>query len=94
MWELHRNSTKSLGGSKNFIECYENKLGAADNHIKELENVIKEYQAGIEELNNLIKEKDAGLVDYANQLRAISNSLSWKITKPIRSISGLLRKNK
>ena len=94
MWELHRNSTKSLGGSKNFIECYENKLGAADNHIKELENEIKEYQAGIEELNNLIKEKDAGLVDYANQLRTISNSLSWKITKPIRSISGLLRKNK
>ena len=94
MWELHRNSTKSLGGSKNFIECYETKLGAADNHIKELENVIKEYQAGIEELNNLIKQKDEGLVDYANQLRAISNSLSWKITKPIRTITGLLRKGK
>lgn len=94
MWELHRNSTKSLGGSKNFVESYEAKLDAANEHIKNLENLVKEYQSGIEDLNKLIKEKDAGLEDYANQLRAISNSLSWKITKPIRTISNALRKNK
>lgn len=94
MWELHRNSTKSLGGSKNFVESYEAKLDAANEHIKNLENLVNEYKNGIEDLNKLIKEKDAGLEDYANQLRAISNSLSWKITKPIRTISNALRKNK
>ena len=94
MWELHRNSTKSLGGSKNFVESYEAKLDAANTHIQNLEQIVKEYQAGIDDLNKLIKEKDAGLEDYANQLRAISNSLSWKITKPIRTISNALRKNK
>ncbi|MBR3614692.1 MAG: hypothetical protein IKL55_05900 [Clostridia bacterium] len=94
MWELHRNSTKSLGGSKNFVESYEAKLDAANEHIKNLENLVNEYRNGIEDLNKLIKEKDAGLEDYANQLRAISNSLSWKITKPIRTISNALRKNK
>lgn len=94
MWELHRNSTKSLGGSKNFVESYEAKLDAANTHIQNLENLVNEYKNGIEDLNKLIKEKDAGLEDYANQLRAISNSLSWKITKPIRTISNALRKNK
>ena len=91
---MHRNSTKSLGGSKNFVESYEAKLDAANTHIQNLEQIVKEYQAGIDDLNKLIKEKDAGLEDYANQLRAISNSLSWKITKPIRTISNALRKNK
>lgn len=94
MWELHRNSTKSLGGSKNFVESYEAKLDAANTHIQNLENLVNEYKNGTEDLNKLIKEKDAGLEDYANQLRAISNSLSWKITKPIRTISNALRKNK
>ena len=65
-----------------------------DKHIKNLENLVKEYRNGIEDLNKLIREKDAGLEDYANRLRAISNSLSWKITKPIRTISSVLRKNK
>ncbi|MBQ7410849.1 MAG: hypothetical protein IJW20_05670 [Clostridia bacterium] len=94
MWELHRNSTKSLGGSKNFVESYEARLDAANEHIKNLEALVNEYRNGIEDLNKLIREKDAGLEDYANQLRAISNSLSWKITKPIRTISNALRKNK
>ncbi len=94
MWELHVNSTKSLGGSKNFIESYEAKLDAANTHIKNLEDNIEQYKKGIEDLNKLIQEKDAGLVDYANQLRAISNSLSWKITKPIRKISSALNRKK
>lgn len=94
MWELHINSTKSLGGSKNIVESYELKLNAANEHIKNLEANVEQYKKGIEDLNNLIKEKDAGLEDYANQLRAISNSLSWKITKPIRKISGMLARKK
>lgn len=94
MWELHVNSTKNLGGSKNFIESYEAKLEAANTHIKNLEEITEKYKQGIDDLNKLIQEKDAGLVDYANQLRAISNSLSWKITKPIRQISSALSKKK
>lgn len=94
MWKLHIESTQSLGSSKNVLQSYENKLEAANEHIKNLEELTEEYKKGIEELNNLIKQKDVGLEDYANQLRAISNSFSWKITKPIRKITSMLRKNK
>lgn len=80
MWELHRNSTKSLGGSKNFAESYEAKLEAANVHIKNLEILLEDHKKIIE--------------DYKNQLNTISNSLSWKITEPLRSVSSILKKNK
>lgn len=50
-------------------------------------NLIEEYKRQIEELTNRINDKDVELINYAEQLRAISNSLSWKITKPLRRVS-------
>lgn len=93
IWNLHTKSLQSLGGATNFVENYENIISRQKEHIENLENNVNQYVKGIEDLNKLIEEKDAGLVDYANQLRAISNSLSWKITKPIRKLSNILHKN-
>lgn len=93
IWNLHTKSLKNIGGATNFVENYENIIARQKEHIENLENNVNQYIKGIEDLNKLIEEKDAGLVDYANQLRAISNSLSWKITKPIRKLSNMLHKN-
>lgn len=94
IWELHRKSILSFAGFSNIIENYKNQILEANKHSEELEKVIEEYKKQIEELDSRIKQKDVELEDYANQLRAIANSISWKITKPIRKISGVLHSKK
>lgn len=80
IWDLHINSIRRIGTTKHMTENLEERLGIAS-------NLIEEYKKQIEELTNRIHDKDAELVNYAEQLRNISNSLSWKITKPLRSVS-------
>lgn len=94
MWALHIKSTESFAGASNIIENYKNQVEEANKHSKELEDVVEEYKKQIEELNSRIGEKDVQLENYANELRAIANSISWKITKPIRSLSGALHHKK
>lgn len=94
LWKLHIKSTESFAGSSNIIENYKNQVLEANKHSEELENVVEEYKKQIAELNSRIGEKDVQLENYANELRAIANSISWKITKPIRSISGVLHRKK
>ena len=89
MWDLHVNSVKCILPAR----AIKTDLDAANEHIENLENNIKEYQKGIEDLTKLVKEKDVELVNYANQLRAISSSLSWKITKPVRILAWMLNPN-
>lgn len=80
IWDLHISSIRRIGTTKHMIENLEERLEIAN-------NLIEEYKKQIEELTNRIHDKDAELVSYADQLRNISNSLSWKITKPLRSVS-------
>lgn len=94
MWNLHIKSTESFAGSSNIIENYKNQVLEANKHSEELENVVEEYKKQIAELNSRIGEKDVQLENYANELRAIANSISWKITKPIRSVSSALHRKK
>lgn len=94
MWNLHIKSTESFAGSTNIIENYKNQVLEANKHSEELENIVEEYKKQIEELNLRIGEKDVQLENYANELRAIANSISWKITKPIRSVSSALHRKK
>ncbi len=94
MWELHMKSTESFAGASNIIENYKNQILEANKHSKELEDVVEEYKKQIDELNLRINEKDVQLENYANELRAIANSISWKITKPIRNLSSALHHKK
>ena len=87
MWKLHEESVKEIGSIKRILDNYEEKLKSASEHISNLENMQEEYKKGIEDLQKLIQDKDVQLVKYANDLRAISSSLSWKITKPIRMLA-------
>ena len=90
MWDLHINSVKDIGKIDLVLQNYEERLTAATTHIENLENNIKEYEKGIADLTKLIQDKDVELVNYANQLRAISSSLSWRVTKPIRILAWML----
>ena len=94
IWKLHVNSVKNTGRGTDILDWYKERLYLTDKHVKNLENQvenlecdIKKYQKATEDLNKLVQDKDVQLVDYANQLRDISTSLSWKITKPVRMLS-------
>ena len=57
--------------------------------VDELSIGINSYKNGIDELTSLIMTKDSQLVNYANEIRTMANSFSWKITKPLRIFSRL-----
>ena len=90
IWEAHSKSIQYIGHFDCLIQNYEDRIHAAEEHIENLETNIKEFQQGINDLTALIQTKDVELVNYANELRAISGSLSWKITKPLRLLSWML----
>ena len=90
VWSEHVESFSHIIDVEELIKRYENEIEAKKEHNKQLEGAIEECKTDIANLNSLIQTKDAQLVDYANQLRAISNSFSWKITKPIRFLSWML----
>lgn len=92
IWELHSKCVSAVGNSKSILDTYKERLDTASEHIENLENKVQEQENGINDLTNLIEEKDVQLVNYANELRAISNSLSWKITKPLRKFVSLVKK--
>ncbi|NTW69869.1 MAG: glycosyltransferase [Chlorobiaceae bacterium] len=67
--------------------------------IVERNNMITERDASIIERDNMIIERDASIVERDNmiierdtQLRKITGSSSWRMTKPIRKISNSVRK--
>jgi GT2 family glycosyltransferase len=90
MWKLHEDSVKDIGKKDDLLKNYAEQIEAKDIHIKNLEDNIKTLEKGVNDLNKLIQDKDVELINYANQLRTISNSISWKITKPIRIASWVL----
>ena len=53
-------------------------------NVTDLSEGILAYKNGIDELTDLIKTKDVQLVNYANEIRTMASSFSWRITKPIR----------
>ena len=52
---------------------------------------LKEKMQKIELDKRIIEDQKANLVKLQNELTIIGNSLSWKITKPLRYVSNLLR---
>ena len=69
------------------IADFTRKIIDRDVEIANLKTDIEGRKAHVEELLGVINEKE-------NQIIAISNSLSWKITKPLRDVSGKLHKLK
>ena len=63
-----------------------NKTNELNNITNELNNKTNELNNKTNELNNITNE----LNSKSNDLAAVYNSLSWKITKPMRSIGGAI----
>lgn len=69
------------------IADYTRKIIDRDVEIDKLKVDIEGRKAHVEELLGVISEKE-------NQIIAISNSLSWRITKPLRDVSGKIHEIK
>ena len=52
----------------------------------------EEKEKSEKELDNKIKEKEKLVVDLEEKIKAMENSRSWRITKPLRYFNGKLRK--
>ncbi len=84
MWNIH-NRTKT---GQTLLNLYYNK-------IKELENYKPILRNTEEEVEKLTKEKtelERRISDLLKEREIISNSTSWKITKPMRWINGKFKK--
>lgn len=69
------------------IADFTRKIIDRDVEIEKLHVDIEGRKAHVEQLLNVIQEKE-------NQIINISNSLSWRITKPLRDVSGKLHEMK
>ena len=78
-WKLHFDAVSKIHYETELFKDYEK---------KKIEN--EEYKKKISDLNFTLNQKEQELQNYSNQLSLISNSLSWKLTKPFRIIGWIL----
>ncbi len=78
-WQLHYDAVSKIHYETELFKDYEK---------KKIEN--EEYKKQISDLNFTLSQKEQEIQNYSNQLSLISNSLSWKLTKPFRIISWVL----
>ena len=55
-------------------------------------SALQELRAYIVEISSRLADKERQLIDKENQIQAIYNARSWKITSPLRKLSFLLKK--
>jgi len=79
IWNLHLETVRETGNTRNLLVNYKERLKLANEHIENLENNAEEYKKGIQDLTKIVQDKDVELVNYANQLRGISSLCSFKI---------------
>ncbi len=108
MWELYRKSFLNIGKKNAYLNNLKGIVDSSKVHIRNLESQIRIYEDDIrnyeEKVNNLNNEKEelaqatrdaqnAARI-YQEQIATIGKSLSWKITKPLRYISWVVRSSR
>lgn len=105
MWSLHVKSVTNIGKraveteelksiiekSNVHIRNLESKIGSLENNIKDFEEKVENLNNEKEELAQATRDAQNAARIYQEQIITISKSLSWKITKPLRYISWLVR---
>ncbi len=83
---------------KEQIENYEKNLNKCKKRIKSNENEIKKYnekvenfKANIKFYKNITRENKKEILKIKREILKIKKSNSWKITKPMRNIGGVLK---
>ncbi len=74
------------------IEFDRNTIEQRDTQIRQMDQQLIENRSKLELDERIIEEQKNNIADLQKQLVIIDNSLSWKITKPLRYVSNLLRK--
>ena len=98
MWDLYVKSLINIGKKDREYTELKNRIAQFDIHIRNLESEMKNFE---DRINNFENEKNALIQAtqsaqneakvYHDQIVTISNSLSWKITKPLRYFSWVIR---
>ncbi|UWU23541.1 class I SAM-dependent methyltransferase (plasmid) [Rhizobium sp. CB3060] len=68
----------------------ENAIEAKDTYISALENELHSWRNRAKELQVQVDHLDLGRVNLEANISAIHSSTSWRITRPIRKLSGIL----
>ena len=89
MWKIH-NRTQT---GQTLINLYNNLYNDKEKEIEEYKRKIEKKVAEIAELTEENKELERKINDLLKEREIICNSTSWKITKPMRWISGKMKKD-
>ena len=89
MWKIH-NRTQT---GQTLINLYNNLYNDKEKEIEEYKRKIEKKVAEIAELTEENKELERKINDLLKEREIICNSTSWKITKPMRWISGTMKKD-
>jgi hypothetical protein len=91
-----RTEKNVLEEQKSFLEEQKNGLLSELDALRTEKNVLEEQKSFLEEQKNgLLSELDALRTEYQHVLQthsAMESSLSWRITKPLRSASAFVRR--
>lgn len=79
VWKLHFDAVNKIHYDSKLLNDYEEKQKEAS-----------DYKKQISDLNYAISQKNQEIDYYTKQISTISNSLSWKLTKPFRMIAWIL----
>ncbi len=90
MWNIH--STEEVTGEK--INKLNKKLDMHEKIIQEKDKEIIEYKNEISNLKNRINNLDSENKINNDKMLQLQNSMSWKITKPLRKINEIIRRKK
>lgn len=85
-WGIHAKAHRKTLEDKNNKEVEEKTL-KQENEISELKKVVFDKEVHIQNLENEIISCNHKIKNYENTLAIITNSLSWRITKPLRYFS-------
>ena len=74
------------------LPTHDGRSGKHDERIREQDERIREQDERIHELAQQIHALDKRIYARAKQIRQIETSFSWRVTAPIRTATGLIRR--
>ena len=88
---LNEKLNRAVEERESQIESLTQSVGERDRHIEGLNQAAGERDSQIEGLNQAVGERDSQVERLNQALGQIFNSISWKITKPVRLLGRILR---
>lgn len=93
LWNLHVKCNKSITDATQYQKQIANKnkeILEKEQKIFEKNQLITNKNVEIKALEKTVEDKEIHIQNLENQLHVIANSMSWKLTKPLRFLAWLL----